>query len=180
MGGRGAGEARPGHSDGQSLGSSPLRAESFGRRAIWAHDHRAGAGRRFPLFGSCCVSELGPAGNTLDDDAGNLVRQRGVIAGHAVHGRHPGHHSGCDPLLDGVLGESIVNDRTFAIAMATPLDLLKLNGAVAHVMNDEGASLIPARQFAPMERDRLSEWSPPVRSLLTVAICFLLPGCLSS
>src|SRR5215207_9650281 len=132
MGGRGAGEARPGHSDGQSLGSSPLRAESFGRRAIWAHDHRAGAGRRFPLFGSCRVSELGPAGNTLDDDAGNLVRQRGVI------------------------GESIVNDRTFPIAMATPLDLLKLNGAVAHVVNDEGARLIPARQFAPMERDRLS------------------------
>jgi hypothetical protein len=26
----------------------------------------------------------------------------------------------------------------------------------------------------------LNEWSAPVRSLLTVAICFLLPGCLSS
>jgi hypothetical protein len=48
------------------------------------------------------------------------------------------------------------NHRTLPIAMATPLDLLKLNGAVAHVMNDEGARLIPARQFAPMERDRLS------------------------
>src|SRR4051812_32034044 len=109
-----------------------------------------------PLFESCCVSELGSARNTLDDDARNLVRNGGVVAGHAVHGRHPGHHSCGDPLLDGVLGESIVNHRTFPIAMATPLDLLKLNGAVAHVVNDEGARLIPARQFAPMERDRLS------------------------
>ncbi|MDF3064274.1 MAG: hypothetical protein K0S06_4383, partial [Microvirga sp.] len=85
--------------------------------------------------------------NTLDNDARNLVHQRGVIAGHTVHGDHPGHHSCGDPLLDGVLGESIVNHRTLPIAMATPLDLLKLNGAVAHVMNDEGARLIPARQF---------------------------------
>src|SRR5215218_7531567 len=42
-GGRGAGEARLGHSYGQSLGSSPPRAEPFGRRAIWAHGRRAGA-----------------------------------------------------------------------------------------------------------------------------------------
>src|SRR5215204_3388649 len=108
------------------------------------------------LFGSCCVSELRSAGNTLDDDARNLVRNRGVVTGHAVHSGHPRHHSCGDPLLDGVLGESIVNYRTFPIAMATPLDLLKLNGAVAHVMNDEGARLFPARQFAPMERDRFN------------------------
>ena len=60
------------------------------------------------------------------------------------------------PLLDGVLGESIVNHRTFPIAMATSLDLLKLNSAVAHVMNDEGARLFPARQFTPMERESIS------------------------
>ena len=40
--------------------------------------------------------------------------------------------------------------------MATSLDLLKLNSAVAHVMNDEGTRLIPARQFTPMERDQFS------------------------
>ena len=68
---------------------------------------------------------------------------RGIIAGHAVHSRHPGHHSCGYPFLDGVLGEGIVNHGTFPIAMATPLDLLKLYGTVAHVMDDQRGALSP-------------------------------------
>ena len=87
-----------------------------------AHARHVGEGRRFRLDASCCVSELGSARYTFNDDAGDLVRDRGIIAGHAVHSRHPGHHSCGYPFLDGVLGEGVVDDGTFPIAMAAPLD----------------------------------------------------------
>ena len=48
-------------------------------------------------------------------------------------------------------GREISHRRVLAIAMAAPLDLLQLDRAVAHVMDDERPLALAARHLAPMQ-----------------------------
>jgi hypothetical protein len=68
------------------------------------------------------------------DDPGDIVQLARVVAGHAVHHGHAPDHAGRDLFFDGAFGEGVIDRRLLAVAMAAALDLLQLDGAVAHVV----------------------------------------------